>query len=139
MSKIDVLLAALDGVKPTGTGRWLARCPAHQDRKASLSMRDMGDGRILIHCFAECETESVLSAIGLSFSDLFPERLPDANYRRTSHTLTPREVLEVYGHEMTVAALILADVISGKQIDEPTWTRLAQASARISAAREHGR
>jgi hypothetical protein len=139
MSNIEVLLAALDGVKQTGTGRWLARCPAHQDRKASLSMRDMGDGRILIHCFAECETESVLGAIGLSFSDLYPERLPDVGYRRAPNTLTPREVLDIYGHEMTVAALILADVMDGKTVDEATWTRFAKASARISAAREHGR
>ncbi len=30
------LIDRLSGVKRTGPGRWLARCPAHDDSRASL-------------------------------------------------------------------------------------------------------
>ena len=34
------ILDRLDGVRPTGDGRWIARCPAHDDRSPSLSIRE---------------------------------------------------------------------------------------------------
>jgi len=49
------------------------QCPAHQDQKASLSVREGGDGKAVLHCHAECPTQAVLAALGLDWSDLFPE------------------------------------------------------------------
>jgi hypothetical protein len=40
--------ADLVEARRTGTGRWQARCPAHQDRLPSLSIREGPDGRILV-------------------------------------------------------------------------------------------
>lgn len=71
---IDNLLSRLDKVKRTGHGTYQARCPAHDDRGPSLSIRELDDGRILLHCHAECETFDVLAAIGMTFEDLFPPR-----------------------------------------------------------------
>ena len=59
---IESLISRLDGVKETGPGKYVARCPAHEDRSPSLAIKDCGDGRILLHDFAGCETEDVLSA-----------------------------------------------------------------------------
>ena len=42
----DVLLSILEGVKRTGPGRWMARCPAHGDKSPSLSIRELDDGRV---------------------------------------------------------------------------------------------
>ncbi len=67
------LIERLDGVKRTGDGRWIARCPAHEDRSPSLTVREMGDGRVLVHCFAGCGAGDVVAAVGLRLSDLFPE------------------------------------------------------------------
>jgi hypothetical protein len=139
VSNVEALLDRLNGVKSSGQGRWLARCPAHEDRSPSLSIRDMGDGRILLKCFAECDTEAVLQAMGLQFSDLFPERLPDLGYHRRKTVLSARETLDVIDHELTVAALILADVADKKEIDSATWSRFALASSRIGRVRDHGR
>jgi hypothetical protein len=50
----DALLHKLDGVRRTGTDRWIAKCPAHDDRRASLSIRELNDGRALLHDFAGC-------------------------------------------------------------------------------------
>ena len=69
----EVLLGRLDGVRKTGDGRWLARCPGHDDRGPSLSIRELGDGRVLIHDFAGCKTLEILSAVGLRLRDLFPQ------------------------------------------------------------------
>jgi hypothetical protein len=49
----------------------MARCPAHDDRHASLSIAEGKDGRILLHCFADCTTEAIVAALGLEMRDLF--------------------------------------------------------------------
>jgi len=46
------------------------RCPAHEDKEPSLSVR-LADARILLHCHAGCSREAVLAALGLSWGDLF--------------------------------------------------------------------
>lgn len=74
MKPIDVLLSRLDKVRSTGNRKWQARCCAHEDKSPSLTITEKDDGRILIHCFAGCGAADVLAAIGLSLSDLFPER-----------------------------------------------------------------
>ncbi len=48
-------------------GRWtpaggMCRCPAHDDRTPSLSVRP-GRSRLLLHCFAGCEASDVLQAL----------------------------------------------------------------------------
>ena len=48
-------------------GEWrgsggLCRCPAHDDRTPSLSVRP-GERRLLFHCFAGCETKKILRAL----------------------------------------------------------------------------
>ena len=64
------LLNRLDGIRENGPGQWVVRCPAHEDKNPSLSIRDLGD-RVLVHCFAGCDTSDVMEAVGLSLSDLF--------------------------------------------------------------------
>jgi len=68
--KIQGLLSHLDGVKETGNGKYLARCPAHDDRSPSLSITECDGGRILINCFAGCPAIEIVEAVGLRLSDL---------------------------------------------------------------------
>lgn len=63
-------LARMFNGKRTGHGRYIARCPAHEDSSPSLSIRD-GRDAVLLKCWANCSTDSVLSSAGLTFSDLF--------------------------------------------------------------------
>jgi hypothetical protein len=63
--------AELLQARPAGTNRWQARCPAHDDRSPSLSLREGQDGRVLIHCFAGCTHTAILAKLGLAQSDLF--------------------------------------------------------------------
>ena len=78
-AQVDGLLSKLEGVKPAGQGRWMAKCPGHDDRQASLSVREGDDGRVLVNCHANCTTENVVTALGMSMSDLFPPRDSSAN------------------------------------------------------------
>ena len=68
---IHEFLSKLSGVKKAGVN-WQARCPAHDDRQASLGVSTGDDGRILIKCFAGCTAKSVVESLGLTLKDLFP-------------------------------------------------------------------
>lgn len=67
------LLSSLTKVRRMGKDRWLACCPAHQDHKPSLSIRETSDGRVLLHCWTGCSVEAILESVGLTFDALFPE------------------------------------------------------------------
>jgi hypothetical protein len=71
MTPLENLLAKLPGAKRAGNG-WSARCPAHDDRRASLSIAEGDDGAALVRCHAGCDTSAVLAAVGLKLADLFP-------------------------------------------------------------------
>ena len=45
---LSILLSHLDGIRDTGHGKYVARCPAHDDRSHSLAIKDCGDGRVLL-------------------------------------------------------------------------------------------
>ena len=42
---------------------WMARCPAHDDSTPSLSIKETGDGKLLVHCHAGCEQTTVIAAL----------------------------------------------------------------------------
>ena len=63
--------AQLEGLRKQAGG-YLAHCPAHEDHAPSLSIGEGDDGRILLHCWAGCETRDIVAALGLRWSDLFP-------------------------------------------------------------------
>src|SRR5262245_57370980 len=49
-----------------GKGRphdFMASCPAHNDRNPSLHITTTRDGVVLLHCFAGCSQETVISAL----------------------------------------------------------------------------
>jgi hypothetical protein len=70
--------AVLVHAQRTGTGRWKARCPAHNDQSPSLSIREGDDGRVLMLCRAGCSLDSILTALKLGKRDLFAGPPPSA-------------------------------------------------------------
>lgn len=75
------LLARLNKVQPAGKGGWKAQCPAHGDTTGSLTITER-DGKILLHCFAGCDTNKICGALGLELKDLFLENTTSAGSRR---------------------------------------------------------
>ena len=66
----DDILQRLEGVRPRGAGRWVSRCPSHNDHTPSLSVSE-GDRGLLIRCWAGCELSAICEAIGVKPKDLF--------------------------------------------------------------------
>ncbi|MCC6223447.1 MAG: hypothetical protein IT201_08160 [Thermoleophilia bacterium] len=119
------LLGRLEGVRRSGDG-WTARCPAHEDRHASLSVGEGADGRALVHCHAGCPAESVVRSVGLALADLFPDevgcREPRPGGGRGAAAGAARLPSEA---EVSTWAARLLD--NGKQLDvflsRRAWTR----------------
>lgn len=70
--RVDQVLDRLEAV--TGhEPQWSARCPAHEDRHASLSIGIGRDGRILLTCHAGCDLAAITHAMGIEERDLFAD------------------------------------------------------------------
>lgn len=121
----ESLLERLDRVRPRGPGKWSARCPSHQDKTPSLSVRE-GDWGLLVHCFGGCTVEEVTEALNLRVSDLF-HNAPDSHTacrerrRRTHERQRKAHHDEVAG--FTLDALREADyfVRSRQGLDIAAW------------------
>jgi hypothetical protein len=72
-----------------------ARCPAHEDRSPSLSFAEGADGRVVLFCHAGCEPEAVVRALGLSWSDLFPNGSRHAPRARQPKVTTEPPIISV--------------------------------------------
>jgi len=76
MSTVDVLdlvISHLTRVRRSGDGV-TARCPAHDDRKPSLSVRPGTDRAVVLSCFAGCSAEAIVSALGLDPKEILTAR-----------------------------------------------------------------
>lgn len=139
-ASVELVLSRLEKVRKAGTGH-TARCPAHEDRTASLSTAVGNDGRVLIHCFAGCAPADVLAAIGLTISDLFPKRLADATpeTRKALHALALRAQIRacanLLDHESTIVLIAASDTSVGRPLEGADLARLALAADRIRTAR----
>lgn len=70
VTPVERVRSALEAGGSRRSGRdW--QCPAHEDRKASLSVTEGRDGKAVLHCHAGCPTQAVLAALGLDWVDLF--------------------------------------------------------------------
>ena len=131
----DSLLSRLDRVKETGHGKYIARCPAHEDRSPSLAIKEGDDGRVLLHCFAGCETQDVLSAIGMTFSDVMPERIgSEHSYKPVKQRFDAKQVLRVLRAEATLVAIAAENIAQGIMLNDVDRDRVFNAACRIRAA-----
>jgi hypothetical protein len=134
-SKVNTLLSLLDKPKQTGPGRWLARCPSHDDKSPSLRVSELDNGLVLVKCFAGCELTNILAAIGLDFDALFPDRPEQQPGRK-------REISPWYGIDILKAlefeTLIVLSACEtagrGGPITTEDIERLRLSYARISEA-----
>jgi hypothetical protein len=129
----DQLLDRLEGVKHTGQARWVAKCPAHKDRRASLSVRELDD-KVLVHCFAGCGVDAVLQACGLDLEALFPPRADGVHGTRAERRpFSARDLLNALSFELHVAWVLLSDVASGRELGANERKRAGVARDRCVA------
>lgn len=132
---VETLLARLDKARQTGPGRWIACCPAHQDKSPSLAVRELQDGRVLLHCFAGCAVDSILAAVGLEMSDLFPDKPLNLYEKRPRQQgFAPMDVLQAVVFETLVVDAAVGAIQRYGQLTEAETDRLALASDRLQSA-----
>ena len=132
----QALLDRLEVVRRMGDDRWMARCPAHGDKSPSLSLAQEGD-RVLIHCFAGCDSDDVLTAVGLAWRDLYPDpwvcarnRPNEGAARYARKTLAALDPLDV---ERGILRIVAADMRAGKRISAEDRARAELAVERLRA------
>ena len=131
MAKISIsdFLARLDSVRQIGPDRWMARCPAHDDHSPSLSIRESETGKLLLFCFAGCETESVLAALGLSWRDILEDN-PGAHLDRLI-----RKTRAEIDHARLILRLYQSDIRAGRPVTEQDRETVRQAAETLLRAR----
>lgn len=85
----ESFLDLLEGVRPAW-GYHKARCPAHEDRVQSLSIRE-GEEWINVKCFAGCTTEEILESLGLTRRDLNLDRAAEGVHRASDVAVPLRD------------------------------------------------
>ena len=134
MTSADTLISKLDKVKRTGKDRYSARCPAHDDKGPSLSIRETDDGRVLVHCFAGCSVHEIVQAVGLELSDLFPPRLTGDHAKPERRPFPATDALRAVSFEALVVCAAAAAITNGKPLSAVDRERLLQAGERIQSA-----
>ena len=134
---IDRVLHRLDKVKRTAPDKWIALCPAHDDKRPSLSIKEGDDHHVLLKCWSGCGAAEIVSALGLSLADLFPGDRRSLHQHGTAPMRRPfdyRDALQGISHEATVARLIVSAINRGDDVDADALDRLALAEERIDDA-----
>ena len=126
---LNQILSRLDKVRQHQKGRYMALCPAHQDRSPSLSIKQTEDGRILMHCFAGCHVEDICSAIGLEVKDLFPRT--DRHQYTTIPDWKRQRYQDALSRERLIIAMAKADKEKGRPLSKEDKERVIQAEKRV--------
>ncbi len=107
-------------------GRWhgasgIARCPAHDDRTPSLSVRDGDGGRLLTHCFSGCRPEAVWAALrdrGLAGGDAGPGTVRQVP-RRRDNSDRGRSALDIWRATRPAQGSPVEDYLRSRGITRP--------------------
>ena len=98
-------------------------------------MRELDDGRVLIHCFAGCSVAEVLRSVGLDFDSLYPERSIEHG-RGVARPFSALDALRCIAFEATLAAVAASNLAHGTPFSRADRMRLLQAAGRIHHALE---
>lgn len=129
---IELVLRGLSGVRQRQPGQWSARCPAHDDRGPSLSVRETSDKAVLLHCFAGCTVHDITALLGLDMADLYPPRdSRPSEPRCPPRLLTPGQALELLRMEAMLTVVAASNLSRGITLTEQDRGRLLTAVGRI--------
>lgn len=74
---VNNILDRLERVKATGSDTWRCQCPCGHKSPSQMTVKELPDGRVLIHCFAGHSPSEIMEALDMGLSDLYEERLED--------------------------------------------------------------
>ena len=122
---IENFLSRLDKVKQIGKGEWLACCPAHDDKKPSMSVSEKND-TFAVYCHS-CHAGGVtiMESVGLTANDFYEKVDIPTHIKPIKRKWSARQVCELGGESMSMVALLLERLITiGLEDDEIDTLRL---------------
>ena len=134
--KIEEFLSRLQKVRKTGSNNWIACCPAHNDKNPSMTLAVGNNGGILVHCFALCGVDEIAGAVGLTVSDLMPDRPEGREFiPGRARPFPAADVLVAVEQECLTALVAAYNLANGIELDQKDRDRLLVAYHRIAEAR----
>jgi hypothetical protein len=134
--QVDDFLVRLNRVGRLPNGEWRASCPtpAHQhgDRSRGLSVSTADNGSLLVCCHAGCHIELVVTSMGLTLADLFPqqERRPGAARARNPLFLS-QNIATALAHDAVIASLALEYALQERILSPDDILSMTAASSRL--------
>lgn len=136
MSPVDRVLERLNNPRSMGADRWRCACPAHGGKNTSTLSIGVGhDGAVLLRCWAGCDVDQIVHALGLDLVDLFPPKLatghgaPPCTRRRL---ISATQALTVLNAEANLVAVAACNVSQGIALTSVDRHRLLDAAERIA-------
>jgi hypothetical protein len=122
--------------KRTGPNTYVFHSPTRADKHPSGTLRILDDGRVLICDHGGDSTAEILAAVGLTFSDLYPERLGSDQYvtKGERRPFPAADVLRCIAFEALVVLTAGAALLAGEPFADADRARLVQAVGRVQAA-----
>lgn len=135
---LEQLLRKLDNVRQVGPGKFVACCPAHEDRTASLSIRTEQDGRVLVHCFAGCPTADVIARIDVDWDVLFADTLQGLHAKKgIRHPFVGSDAVAALHLCCLQACQFCKKMAAGGRLTPLEISRLHLIADRLSAAHSY--
>ncbi len=128
---IEQLLPSLEKLRRTGDGKWLACCPAHNDKHPSLAIKQTDDGKILIHCFAGCDVEAIVSSLSLTLADLMPDN-PAYTKRSKPPKFNKYELFDRLAFEAIILSIAIRQLINKTPLSDEDQKRVLKAEQTIN-------
>jgi len=93
VTPLELVVSKLEAHGSRGKGSaW--QCPGHEDKNASLSIREGRSGGAVLKCHAGCDLETIISALGLTIADISPAKDEPTRRRKSRIVATSRYVDE---------------------------------------------
>lgn len=132
--QLQQLLSRLEKVEKLQPGQYAARyracCPAHTDKNPSLSITLTNDDKILLKCFPGCSTHEIVSAVGMTLSDLFPPRERHTHHQRGKKVFNAYDAIRVVARDALVVSMAAAKLRQGETLSPEDMQQLIDATGR---------
>jgi len=133
---VHQILSHFDKVRSTSKNNsYNCLCPAHADRNASLSIKIADDGRVLIHCFAGCDIQNILSAVGLTLDDIIPERIE--LLKPIGKAFNPYAILKTMKDEALFVYMCASHIEKGETLEQSDKDKLIDTVQKLKEAYEY--
>ncbi len=120
MTPVELITGRLDGVKGSN-GKYRARCPAHDGKNLTLSVKERGDGKAQLTCFKDCTADEIMAAIGLKTRDLYPEsNLTPIQRKQYARRRTQADLDAALRHELLMLVLYVGQRIDSRSLEKNT-------------------